>query len=379
VISLPIRIPLSSPDIAEAEVDAVVEVLRSRRLSLGPKLDEFEKAIRDYVDARHAVALSSGTAGLCLGLQALGIGEGDEVIIPSFAFVAVANSVRYVRAVPVFADIDPVTLNLDPEAVRKVITSRTRAVMAVHTFGCPADLGALSMLVAEHNLFLIEDACEALGAEQGNQKVGVVGRFGVFSFYPNKPITTGEGGVLITNDAALASTVRALRNQGRSDQDNWISHSLIGYNYRLPEMSCALGIAQLSRIESILKRREEIAREYAKSLEVYCPKLELPALDVPNARISWFCFVARLPPGFTAAMRDFVIRKMAAFGVECRAYFPPIHKMQPYLAYSISELPVTSSLARRTLALPFFNQISPQQILKVSQNLREAMSALEAT
>jgi len=376
VTSLPIRIPLSQPEITEAEVDAVVQVLRSSRLSLGPKLEEFERAIAEYVCAQQAVALSSGTSGLCLGLQALCIGEGDEVIVPSFAFVAAANAIRYVRAAPVFVDIDPVTLNLDPEAVRQAITPRTRAIMAVHTFGCPADLGALLRLADDHGLYLVEDACEALGAEYENQKVGVLGKFGVFSFYPNKPITTGEGGVLVTQDAALASTVRALRNQGRSDQDNWNQHSVVGYNHRLPEMSCALGIAQLSRIESILARRRELARKYRESLMVYCPGIELPPLDVRNGRIAWFCFVPRLPFGFTDGSRDLVIRKMDALGIQCRAYFSPVHKMQPYSQHSGCELPVTTDLSGRTLALPFFNQLCSQQILEVCHSLRDVLSSL---
>ncbi len=374
--SLPIRIPLSQPDITETEIDAVVQVLRSSRLSLGPKLQEFESAIAEYVRAQHAVALSSGTSGLCLGLQALGIGEGDEVIVASFTFIAAANAIRYVHATPVFVDIHPRTLNLDPEAVRQAITPRTRAIMVVHTFGYPADLEALQRVADHHKIYLVEDACEALGAEYGGQKVGVLGKFGVFSFYPNKPITTGEGGVLVTQDAALAETVRALRNQGRSDQDNWNQHSLLGYNHRLPEMSCALGIAQLSRIESILARRAEIAREYAASLTVHCPDMELPPLDVPNGRISWFCFVPRLPVGFTDSTRDLLIHKMAAKGIQCRGYFSPVHKMQPYAEYVGLDLPVTTDIASRTLALPFFNQLESCEIIEVCHGLRESMSSL---
>jgi perosamine synthetase len=376
VTLLPIRIPLSQPDITEAEINAVVQVLRSSRLSLGPKLQEFESALAEYVRARHAVALSSGTSGLCLGLQALGIGEGDEVIVPSFTFIAAANAIRYVGATPVFVDIHPRTLNLDPEAVRQAITPRTRAIMVVHTFGYPADLEALMQLAGHHNIHLVEDACEALGAELGNQKVGSLGKFGVFSFYPNKPITTGEGGVLVTQDAALAETVRALRNQGRSDQDNWNQHSLLGYNHRLPEMSCALGVAQLSRIESILARRAEIARDYAEALSVHCPDVEIPLLDVANGRISWFCFVPRLPVGFTDSSRDLLIERMAAMGIQSRGYFSPVHKMQPYAAYTDCHLPVTSDMSGRTLALPFFNQLEPREILDVCQALHEAMSSL---
>jgi perosamine synthetase len=357
-------------------VTAVVQVLRSARLSLGPKLEEFESAIAEYVQAEHAVALSSGTSGLCLGLQALGIGEGDEVIVPSFTFIAAANAIRYVRATPVFVDIRPLTLNLDPEAVRRAITPRTRAIMVVHTFGYPADLGELRQIADEHHLDLVEDACEALGGEYGDRKVGVLGKFGVFSFYPNKPITTGEGGLLVTQDAALASTVRALGNQGRSDQDNWNEHSLTGYNHRLPEMSCALGIAQLSRIESILARRADLAREYAECLKVLCPEVEIPPLHASNGRISWFCFVPRLPVSFTGSLRDMLIQKMAALGIQCRAYFSPVHRMRPYARYASCDLPVTTDVSSRTLALPFFNQLQSQQILEVCHSLRDVMSSL---
>lgn len=366
------RIPLSSPDITETEVEAVVHVLRSSRLSLGPKLLEFESAIAKYVSADHAVGFSSGTAGLCLGLEALNIGEGDEVIVPSFTFVAAANAIRYVRATPVFVDIDPFTLNLRPDAVQSAVTPRTRAILVVHTFGCPANMGPLLEIAHKHNIHLIEDACEAIGAEWDGHKVGPLGTFGVFSFYPNKPITTGEGGVLVTNDAELASKVSALRNQGRRQEDAWNQHSFIGYNHRLPEINCALGLAQLSRIEGILSRRETLAGKYSKLLGTYCPDVELPALDISNGRISWFVYVVRL----RSVARDQVIQQMASQGIGCRAYFPPIHKMRIYAAYSNVDLPVTDAMSSKTVALPFFNNLSDDQMLEVSRTLAQVTSAL---
>ncbi len=359
-------IPLSSPDITESEIEAVVSVLRTSRLSLGPKLVEFEEAMARYVGVRRAAGVSSGTAGLHLGLRALGIGAGDEVIVPSFTFVAAANSILYVGATPVFVDIDPVTLNLDPIAVRQAITPRTRAIMAVHTFGCPADLEGLMEIAHAHNLFLVEDACEAIGAEYRGRKVGSFGAFGVFSFYPNKPITTGEGGVLVTNDASLASTVKALRNQGRTEQDGWLDHSLLGYNYRLGEINCALGVAQLERIEAILQRREKLARRYCEILRAECPEVGPPPLDIPGTRLSWFAFLVRLPAD---AKRDLVIQQLAAREIECRAYFPPVHRMKLYSTYARESLPVTEEVASRTLALPFFNRLQEEEMREVCRVL----------
>lgn len=371
-----VRIPLSNPDITELEIEAVVRVLRTSRLSLGPQLLAFEQAMASYVGTGYAAALSSGTAGLHLGLQALGIREGDEVILPSFTFIAAANAILYQRATPVFVDIDPVTLNLDPAAVRAAITSRTRAILAVHTFGCPADLDPLLEIAHTHNLHLIEDACEAIGAEYRGRKVGGFGALGVFSFYPNKPITTGEGGVLVTNDSALASTVKALRNQGRTEHDDWLQHSLLGYNYRLPEINCALGVAQLSRIETILTRREALARRYCELLRDICPDVEPPPINIQDARTSWFTFVVRLPPGLN---RDLVIQHMAARGIECRAYFAPIHQMPLYRGYALRNLPHTDEIASRTLALPFFNRLQDDDMLEVCAALRQIIDALART
>ncbi len=274
------RIPLSSPDITEADIEAVVSVLRTPRLSIGPRMREFESAVAGYVGVRHGVAVSSGTAGLHLSLRALGVGEGDEVILPSFTFIAVAHAVLYERAIPVFADIDPLTLNLNPQEIERRITPRTRAIVVVHTFGYPADMEPILDIAARHDLPVIEDACEALGAEYRGRKTGGIGRIGIFAFYPNKPITTGEGGMLVTDDAALADTFRALRNQGRRDTDGWLDHCLLGYNYRLSELNCALGLSQMRRLNEILDRRRDRALQYLRELdnipEVICPPLGSP-------------------------------------------------------------------------------------------------------
>jgi perosamine synthetase len=365
------RIPLSAPDIDEADIEAVVGVLRTSRLALGPKMEEFEEAVASYAGVPYGVALASGTAGLHLGLTALGIGEGDEVILPSFAFIAAANAVLYQRATPVFADIDPLTLNLDPESVARAITPRTRAIIVVHTFGRPADLDPILRLAAAHGLRVIEDACEALGAEYRGLRVGGFGDIGVFGFYPNKQITTGEGGLLVTRDRQLADTIRALRNQGRRPADGWLDHSLLGYNYRLSEINCALGLSQLKRAESILARRENRARCYAEHLRTI-PEVTMPGFEIDGGRVSWFVFVVRLPD------RDAVLHYMASQGIACGCYFAPIHRQPLYAAYAGRSLPVTDQVAPRTLALPFFNGLTDDEIAEVCLTLRDAIAERKA-
>ena len=378
-------IPLSAPDITDAEIDAVVAVLRTPRLSLGPKLREFEAAMGAYVGVPHAVGVSSGTAGLHLALVALGIGPGDEVIVPSFTFIAVANAVRYVGAMPVFADIDRETLNLDPASVAAGVTAKTRALIVVHAFGRPADLPALLEIAGRHKLVVIEDACEAIGAEAGGRRVGSFGDAGVFAFYPNKQITTGEGGMVVTRDGDVARRIAALRNHGRynSGQDanpesaeSWFEHAEVGYNYRLSEMQCALGLAQLRRIEEILTRREAVARRYCDLLGGDA-QLVLPATEVPGQRLSWFVFVVRLAERFSGADRDRVMRALAAEGVATGRYFAPIHRQPAYMAWrERAKLPVTESVAARTLALPFFSRIREEQVERVCESVRRVMRAM---
>ena len=364
------NIPLSRPDITEAEIDAVVSVLRTPHLSLGPKLAEFEKVFAAYIGVPHAVALSSGTAGLHLGLQTLGIGQGDEVILPSFTFIAAANAVLYQRATPVFADIDPLSLNITAASIERVITPKTRAIILVHTFGHPADLDPILKLAAHYNLRVIEDACEAIGAEYRGRKIGGFGDLAVFSFYPNKPITTGEGGVVVTSDPSIAGHMRALRNQGRMESDGWLEHSLLGYNYRLPDINCALGIAQLKRIEEILALRQSVAHKYFETLGC----VTAPPMSAANGRISWFAYVVRLPQG----TRPHVMNTLANQGIDCRPYFPPIH-LQPLYSTYARHLPVTEDIAFRTLALPFFNHLQDQQVRQVCRVLGTALQDVEET
>jgi perosamine synthetase len=366
------RIPLSAPEITEQDIEAVTGVLRTSSLSMGPKVGEFERAISHYVGAADAIAVNSGTSGLHLCIRALGISEGDEVLVPSFTFIAVANAVRYEKATPVFVDIDPQTLNLAPSLLEQAITARTRAIIVVHTFGCPAELTTILQIARRHGLFVIEDACEAIGAEYEGQKVGALGDVGVFAFYPNKQITTGEGGAVVTNNPEVALKVRMLRNQGRDDSAEWFQHTELGYNYRVSDINCALGIEQLKRIDAILDRRESIARAYSDILGSVAD-LIIPAMALPRRKISWFVYVVRLTRGFDEAHRDWIVNEMKSRGIGLGRYFAPIH-LQPIYQVSGSgktALPVTEYQASRSLALPFFNRIREEEIKEVCQTLVE--------
>jgi perosamine synthetase len=364
------RIPLSAPDIAEADIEAVVSVLRTPRLSIGPKMEEFEKAIADFVGVRHGIAVSSGTAGLHLCLRALGVSEGDEVIVPSFTFIAAGNAILYERARPVFVDIDPVTLNLDPGKLERRITSKTRAIIVVHTFGHPADLDPIMDIARKHRLPVIEDACEALGARYRGRPVGGIGDFGVFGFYPNKPITTGEGGMVVTRDPQMADTIRALRNQGRMASEGWGEHRLLGYNYRLSELNCALGVEQMKRIDDILDRREALAIQYSEELQAI-PEVTTPPLTIKDGRVCWFVYVIRLEN------RDAILGSLTEQGIGCARYFAPLHREPLFAPYvnARDDLKITEQVAGQTLALPFFNHLNREQIHEVCCALRGAVRA----
>jgi dTDP-4-amino-4,6-dideoxygalactose transaminase len=371
------KIPLSSPDITDSEIQAVTAVLRTSRLSLGPQMEAFEHALAEYVGVPHAIAVSSGTAGLHLCIKALGIGEGDEVIVPSFTFIAAANAIRYERAQPVFVDIDAESLNMSPAAIERAITPKTRAVLVVHTFGRPAEMAAIMEIANRHRLLVIEDACEAIGGTYQGRKAGSFGDAAVFAFYPNKQITSGEGGMVVTRRSELAERISALRNQGRYDSTDWLQHAEVGYNYRLSEINCALGLAQLQRIESILQQREKAARHYQQAL-AEVSGLILPATDVPGTRISWFVYVVRLDASFTEADRDSTVTMLTNAGIGCGRYFAPIHLQPSYAAWRNSaSLPVTEAEASRTIALPFFNRITEDEIAQVSDILRTALLRIQ--
>jgi len=365
-------IPLSAPDITQAEIDAVTAVLRTPHLSLGPELPAFEAALAKFHAVPHAIAVSSGTAGLHLALLTLGIGQGHEVIVPSFAFIAVANAVLQVGATPIFADIDPITLNLSPGAVERAITPRTRAILVVHTFGVPADMDALKAIASRHTLLILEDACEAIGAQFDSRPAGTFGDLAVFGFYPNKQITTGEGGAILAHDPVHASRLRSLRNQGRNPNADWLDHAEPGYNYRLSELACALGRVQLSRIEEILVLRTAAAQRYRALLQDI-PGLGLPPLNLPQRTISWFVYVVLLPERID---RDQVQAALADRGIATGRYFAPIHLQPAWRSHpsaASASLPITESIARCTLALPFFNRITLAQQEEVAAALRNAL------
>ena len=316
-IKTAMQIPMSSPDITEAEIAAVNEVLRTPTLSIGPRLTQFEEEFAAYTAISHAAGVSSGTAGLHLAVIAAGVGEGDEVITPSFSFVASANSVLYERARPVFVDIDPLTGNIDPNLVESAITERTRAIMPVHAFGQPADMDPILDVARRHGLYVIEDACEAIGAEYKGRRAGTLGDCAVFAFYPNKQMTTGEGGMIVTGREEWAHLFKSLRNQGRDVFDSWLSHTRLGYNYRLDEMSAALGLAQLRRIEELLNKRERVAMWYNARIDGI-EGIHKPHIADTTTRMSWFVYVVRCGDGVS---RDRLMASLQAHGIPIQAIF----------------------------------------------------------
>jgi perosamine synthetase len=367
------QIPMSSPDVNSDDVRVVVDVLNSKRLSMGPYLERFEAAFAEYVGTRHAVAVSSGTAGLHLSICAAGIGPGDEVVTTSFSFVASANCMLYERATPVFVDIDETSLNIDPDLVTAAVTERTRAILPVHVFGRPCEMDPLEAICRERGLLMIEDACEAPGATYRGRKVGSFGKAAVFGFYPNKQMTTGEGGMITTDDADWAVRCSNLRNQGRSEMGEWLHHRTLGFNYRLNEMSAALGLSQLARIDRMLDARNRVAAAYEDMLRDV-PGVTPLAPPPPHLRSSRFVFIIRLDPSIS---RDHVIEFLREKGVPTRNYFSPIH-LQPFImerfGYRPGDLPVTERVASTTLALPFHTNMPDADIEYVVRALREAVS-----
>ncbi|HEY5046161.1 MAG TPA: DegT/DnrJ/EryC1/StrS family aminotransferase [Solirubrobacteraceae bacterium] len=366
-------IPLARPVLGEAEERAVLDVLRSGQLSLGPRVPAFEQAFAARVGAPFACAVSSGTAGLHLALRAVGVGDGDEVVTSPFSFVASANAALYERARPVFADIDPVTLNLDPEAAAAAVTERTRALLPVHIFGYPADLPAFERIADRHGLGIVEDACEALGAVHADgNAVGGRGHPAVFGFYANKQLTTGEGGMVTLGDGALKGQIDCERNQGRAPDMGWLDHDRLGFNYRLSDIACALGLAQLERLDAMLAARGRVAGSYREAL-AGIEGLGLPCPDSGGERRGWFVFVVQLPHGVD---RDATIHALAALGIQSKPYLPAIHLMSFYrerFGHHEGEFPVCEEVAARSLALPFFPQMSEEQVARVGEGLRAVL------
>jgi perosamine synthetase len=343
-----------------------------RQTTLGPKIVEFERRMAEYVGVEHAIAVSSGTSALHLIALALGLGPGDEVLVPSFTFAASVNAIAMVGATPVFVDIEEETLNLDPQDLESKITPRTRGIMAVDVFGHPANWDEIQRIAETHHLVVIDDCCEALGAEYRGKKLGGFGDAGAFAFYPNKQITTGEGGMIVTNRSDIAELAQSLRNQGRGKMGAWLEHERLGYNYRLDEMSAALGVTQLARIEAKLARREAVARKYTERLAGIDDVI--PPMVQGEVRMSWFVYVVRVLGGNG---RERVISGMEKRDIPTRAYFSPIH-LQPYVPELTGKpaeaLPVTERVASQTVALPFHELLTDEQIDRIVVALIESLS-----
>ncbi len=371
-------IPLASPDVGDAEIAAVVEVLRDQHLSLGPRLPAFEDAMAQAAGVRQAVAVSSGTAALHLIVHGLGIGEGDEVVTTPFSFVASSNCLLFENARPVFADIDPVTWELDPAAAEAALSPRTRALLPVHVFGRPCPMPDYLAVAQRHGLEVIEDSCEAIGSTIDGKMAGSFGRAGAFAFYPNKQITTGEGGIIVTDDDALAELARSLRNQGRGTDGQWLGHPRLGWNYRIPDILCALGIEQLRRLDEFVAARERVFELYRAALGDI-EELVLPAEPASGTRVSWFVYVVTLREPATRERRDAILAALTKRGIGCRNYFFPIH-LQPFYRerFDLREgmFPVTESVASRTIALPFHNRLSEEQVARVAEALRAALDEM---
>jgi perosamine synthetase len=366
------QVPLSLPWLDAREEELVEEVLRSGRLSLGPTVDRFEEAFAEVVGAPYAAAVSSGTAGLHLLTIAAGVGSGDEVVTSPYSFVASANCAVYEGATPVFADIDPRTFNLDPRAVEDAITERTRAVVAVDIYGYPCELDALRALCERHGIVLVEDACEALGARYRSRPIGSHGVAAVFAFYPNKQITTGEGGLITTHSEDEWRLLRSLRNQGRADAGGWLEHARLGFNYRMDDIRAAVGLGQLEKLDEILAARSQVADRY-RELLAGLDGLELPLADDADHERSWFVFVVTLPAGTD---RESVIAALDARGVGTARYLPCIH-LQAYMrerfGFRPGLCPVAEDISSRTLALPFHSRLVEDDQVHVAESLRAAL------
>jgi len=376
-------VPMSSPDINQQDKDAILEVLGTRYLSIGPKIKQFENAFCDFTGASNALGVSSGTNGLHLCVRAAGIQPGDLVITTPFSFVSSANVILFEKAIPVFVDVDSKTGNIDPNLVKKAAEDLTsgnqdrmarwlprksqsnsgqlKAIIAVDVFGQPAEYDALREIAESFSITLIEDSCEALGAEYKNRKAGVLGDMGVFAFYPNKQMTTGEGGMVITNNDRDAEFMKALRNQGRASGDTWLEHTYLGYNYRLDELSAALGLSQINRLEKLLANRQKVADLYNARLSLV-KGIEIPFVDPATTRMSWFVYVIRVSPEIN---RDKFAAALEEERIPVRPYFSPIH-LQPYMVkqfgFQTGDYPITEDLGNRSLALPFSGVMTEKEI-----------------
>ena len=383
-----IEIPLSRPDITNIEIKSVENVLHTPFLSLGPKIPEFEDIIKKYTDVKYAVAMSSGTSVLHTIVRGLGIGKGDYVITTSFSFVSTSNCLLYEGAEPIFVDIDEDTYNINPEDVEKCYLSlpgnikrKVKAIIYIDTFGNPADGYGFEELGKKYNLHIIEDSAEALGSSLKGRKCGSFGIAGLFAFYPNKQITTGEGGILLTNSEELSKMARSLRNQGRDEGASWLQHARLGYNYRMMDINAALGIAQMSRIEEMLNKRKNVKKIYDQKLKYsFDEGLLINQKELTGSDISTFVYVVRLGDTFTQLDREQILRELRNEGIQCSNYFAPIH-LQPHfreLGWKFGDMPITEKVSERTIALPFYNNLKSEQIEYTCKKLIESIKRIKS-
>lgn len=386
-------VPMSSPEINDEDRQAVLEVLNTTSLSMGPKINQFEQAIRERTGSRYALGVSSGTTGLHLCVRAAGIEQGDLVITTPFSFISSTNVILFEKAIPVFVDIDPISGNMDATQMQQAIHDLKqggkpaaqwlprkgceayhdlKAVLSVDVFGQPADYDEIKKTCDQNKLTLIEDSCEALGASYKGKQAGTFGKYGVFAFYPNKQITTGEGGVIVTDDDEAAAYMQALRNQGRAPGDAWLQHTYLGYNYRLDEMSAALGFSQMKRLDHMLDSRAQVAGWYQDYLQEF-PQIEIPQILPTTTHMSWFVYVIRVKASID---RDAFAKRLIKNGIDVRPYFLPIH-LQPYIAnqfgYQPGDFPITEDLGNRGLALPFSSVITEEEVLRVCEGIRKSL------
>lgn len=390
-------VPMSSPEIDESDRKAVMEVLQTTSLSLGPRVIKFEKSICDYNGSQHAIAVSSGTSGLHLCVRSAGIQEGDLVLTTPFSFISSSNVILFEKAIPVFVDVKSASGNIDTKKLAQAAEDlqsgvescmqkwlprkgasnpgKLRAILAVDVFGQAADFDAIQQIADKYELKVIEDSCEALGAEYKGRKAGMLGNYGVYAFYPNKQITTGEGGMIVVNDKEAADFMASLRNQGRAQGDTWLQHTHLGYNYRMDEMSAALGASQLQRLDNLIKKRSAVADLYNQRLAAV-EGIEIPQVETETTRMSWFVYVIRVVPGID---RDAFATKLDAEGIPARPYFAPIH-LQPFMTeqfgYQTGDFPVTEDLGMRSLALPFSSVMTKEQIELVCEKIEYCLSSL---
>ncbi|MCX7922472.1 MAG: DegT/DnrJ/EryC1/StrS family aminotransferase [Clostridia bacterium] len=366
------KVPLSGPDITELEIKYVNDVLKSNILSIGPVIETFEKKVAEFTGTKHAVAVNSGTSALHLIIKSLDIKDGDEVITTPFSFVASSNCILMERAIPVFVDIDPYTLNMDMDKIESKINKNTKAILSVDVFGQPMNMEYINCLAKKHGLKVIEDSCEAMGAEYNGVKAGKMCEAGVFAFYPNKQITTAEGGIIVTDNDNLADLCRSMRSQGRPITGLWLEHERLGYNYRLSELHAALGVAQMERIDEILKKRDNVAHMYSSRLK-HIKEVTVPYIDPQVNRTSWFVYVIRIDEKID---RNKVMQYLLESGIGCRPYFTPIH-LQKYFremfGYKEGDFPITEQVAASTIALPFFSNLREDQVEYVVEKLQEAI------